>query len=55
LTADTNYLALKSNCPFFFLPTMTQQHDDDLLPENTSGYKLSQPKLGLAEYQKMGE
>lgn len=34
---------------------MTQQHDDDLLPENTSGYKLSQPKLGLAEYQKMDE
>lgn len=29
--------------------------DDDLLPENTSGYKLSQPKQSLAEYQKMGE
>ncbi|KAK3307286.1 uncharacterized protein B0T15DRAFT_492769 [Chaetomium strumarium] len=28
--------------------------DDDLLPENTSGYKLSQPKHSLAEYQKMG-
>ncbi|KAK3987629.1 hypothetical protein QBC44DRAFT_371962 [Cladorrhinum sp. PSN332] len=31
---------------------MTHQ-DDDLLPENTSGYKLSQPKQSLAEYQKM--
>lgn len=30
-------------------------HDDDLLPENTSGYKLSQPKQSLAEYQKMGK
>lgn len=29
--------------------------DDDLLPENTSGYKLSQPKQSLAEYQKMGK
>jgi Rho GDP-dissociation inhibitor len=29
--------------------------DDDLLPENTSGYKLSQPKHSLAEYQKMDE
>lgn len=30
-------------------------HDEDLLPENTSGYKLSQPKHSLAEYEKMGE
>ncbi|KAK5661166.1 hypothetical protein OQA88_11057 [Cercophora sp. LCS_1] len=29
-------------------------HDDDLLPENTSGYKISQPKQSLADYQKMG-
>ncbi|KAK4134567.1 E set domain-containing protein [Trichocladium antarcticum] len=29
--------------------------DDDLTPENTSGYKLSQPKHSLAEYQKMDE
>jgi len=28
-------------------------HDDELMPENTSGYKLSQPKHSLAEYQKM--
>ncbi|KAK4188316.1 immunoglobulin E-set [Podospora australis] len=30
-------------------------HDEELLPENTSGYKLSQPKQSLAEYQKMDE
>jgi Rho GDP-dissociation inhibitor len=30
-------------------------HEDDLLPENSSGYKLSQPKQSLAEYQKMDE
>ena len=29
-------------------------HDDDLMPENTSGYKISQPKQSLADYQKMG-
>ncbi|KXX81159.1 Rho GDP-dissociation inhibitor [Madurella mycetomatis] len=28
-------------------------NNDDLLPENTSGYKLSQPKHSLAEYEKM--
>ncbi|KAK4671781.1 rho GDP dissociation inhibitor [Podospora pseudoanserina] len=28
-------------------------HEEDLLPENNSGYKLSQPKQSLAEYQKM--
>ncbi|KAK0636644.1 immunoglobulin E-set [Bombardia bombarda] len=30
-------------------------NEDDLMPENTSGYKLSQPKQSLAEYQKMDE
>ncbi|KAK3324578.1 putative RhoGDI group protein [Cercophora scortea] len=30
-------------------------HDEDLMPESTSGYKLSQPKQSLAEYQKMDE
>ncbi|KAK0726619.1 immunoglobulin E-set [Apiosordaria backusii] len=30
-------------------------HEEDLLPENNSGYKLSQPKQSLAEYQKMDE
>jgi hypothetical protein len=29
-------------------------HDEDLMPENTSGYKISQPKQSLADYQKMG-
>jgi Rho GDP-dissociation inhibitor len=29
--------------------------EDELLPENTSGYKLSQPKQSLAEYNKMDE
>ncbi|KAL2262308.1 hypothetical protein VTK26DRAFT_1768 [Humicola hyalothermophila] len=29
--------------------------DDDLVPENVSGYKLSAPKQSLAEYQKMDE
>jgi hypothetical protein len=29
-------------------------HDDELMPENTSGYKISQPKQSLADYQKMG-
>jgi Rho GDP-dissociation inhibitor len=29
--------------------------EEELLPENTSGYKLSQPKHSLAEYNKMGK
>lgn len=29
-------------------------HDDDNLPEETQGYKLSQPKQSLAQYQQMG-
>lgn len=29
-------------------------HDDDTMPEETQGYKLSQPKQSLAEYEKMG-
>ncbi|ATY63650.1 rho-gdp dissociation inhibitor [Cordyceps militaris CM01] len=28
-------------------------HDDDTMPEETQGYKLSQPKQSLAEYEKM--
>ncbi|KAK3943328.1 Rho GDP-dissociation inhibitor-like protein [Diplogelasinospora grovesii] len=28
-------------------------HDEELVPENTSGYVLSQPKQSLAEYQQM--
>ena len=28
-------------------------HEDDHLPEDTQGYKLSQPKQSLAEYQQM--
>ncbi|KAM0273529.1 hypothetical protein ACHAQH_008301 [Verticillium albo-atrum] len=30
-------------------------HDDETMPEETQGYKLSQPKQSLAEYQQMGE
>lgn len=33
---------------------MAGGHDEDLMPEDNSGYKLSQPKQSLAEYQKMG-
>jgi Rho GDP-dissociation inhibitor len=29
--------------------------EDELLPENATGYKLSQPKQSLADYQKMGK
>lgn len=29
-------------------------HEDDTMPEETAGYKLSQPKQSLAEYQQMG-
>merc|ERR1712000_358910 len=29
------------------------QHEDDTMPEETQGYKLSQPKQSLAEYQQM--
>lgn len=32
---------------------MASHHDDDALPENTQGYKLSQPKQSLAEYHQM--
>lgn len=34
---------------------MAPNDDHDLLPENTAGYKLSQPKQTLEEYQKMGK
>lgn len=33
---------------------MASQHGEDTLPEETQGYKLSQPKQSLAEYQSMG-
>lgn len=34
---------------------MATHHDDDsTMPEETQGYKLSQPKQSLAEYQQMG-
>ena len=29
-------------------------HDDELKPEGTTGYKLSQPKQSMADYQNMG-
>lgn len=32
---------------------MASHHDDDVMPEATQGYKLSQPKQSLAEYQQM--
>ncbi|KFH45163.1 Rho GDP-dissociation inhibitor-like protein [Hapsidospora chrysogenum ATCC 11550] len=31
----------------------SKAHDDDTMPEETQGYKLSQPKQSLAEYQQM--
>lgn len=34
---------------------MASHEQDDTMPEETQGYKLSQPKQSLAEYQKMGE
>lgn len=33
---------------------MASHHDEDTMPEETQGYKLSQPKQSLAEYQSMG-
>ena len=30
-------------------------HEEELMPENTSGYKISQPKQSLATYQNMGK
>ncbi|RCI12177.1 hypothetical protein L249_0590 [Ophiocordyceps polyrhachis-furcata BCC 54312] len=32
---------------------MASSHDDDTMPDETQGYKLSQPKQSLAEYQQM--
>ena len=29
-------------------------HEDDTMPEETQGYKLTQPKQTLAEYNDMG-
>lgn len=34
---------------------MASHEQEDTMPEETQGYKLSQPKQSLAEYQKMGE
>lgn len=36
------------------LPNMAS-HDEDTMPEETQGYKLSQPKQSMAEYQQLGE
>lgn len=33
---------------------MASHHDEDTMPEETQGYKLSQPKQSMAEYQQMG-
>ncbi|KAJ9138128.1 Rho GDP dissociation inhibitor [Pleurostoma richardsiae] len=33
---------------------MASHAEDDVMPEETQGYKLSQPKQSLAEYQQMG-
>lgn len=33
---------------------MASHHDEDTMPEETQGYKLSQPKQSIAEYQQMG-
>lgn len=33
---------------------MASHHDDDTMPDQTAGYKLSQPKQSLAEYDQMG-
>ncbi|KAK0367659.1 RHO protein GDP dissociation inhibitor [Colletotrichum limetticola] len=33
---------------------MASHEQEDTMPEETQGYKLSQPKQSLAEYQKMG-
>ncbi|PFH60728.1 hypothetical protein XA68_10484 [Ophiocordyceps unilateralis] len=32
---------------------MASSHDDDTMPDETQGYKLSQPKQSLAQYQQM--
>ncbi|GJD00243.1 RHO protein GDP dissociation inhibitor [Colletotrichum higginsianum] len=32
---------------------MASHEQEDTMPEETQGYKLSQPKQSLAEYQKM--
>jgi hypothetical protein len=34
---------------------MATHHEDDPTAEEQSGYKLSQPKQSLAEYQQMGK
>ncbi|KXH64548.1 RHO protein GDP dissociation inhibitor [Colletotrichum nymphaeae SA-01] len=34
---------------------MASHEQEDTMPEETQGYKLSQPKQSLAEYQKMGD
>lgn len=39
---------------FAATPKMASHHDEDTMPEETQGYKLSQPKQSLAEYQQMG-
>ena len=34
---------------------MASHEADDTMPDETQGYKLSQPKQSLAEYQQMGK
>lgn len=33
---------------------MASHDNEDTMPDETQGYKLSQPKQSLAEYQQMG-
>lgn len=50
------YFSQSDRDRFFFLfasNMASQEHDDDI-HEETPGYKLSQPKQSLAEYQQMG-
>lgn len=41
--------------PTITIITMASHEQEDTMPEETQGYKLSQPKQSLAEYQKMGK
>lgn len=47
---DTRISPLATSQP----PKMASHHDEDTMPEETQGYKLSQPKQSIAEYQQMG-
>jgi len=54
-STNSSQLKLPPVAPITTTVIMASHEQEDTMPEETQGYKLSQPKQSLAEYQKMDE